>query len=220
MTNLEDGTVSVIDVHYLKEITKVEAGQRPISLAYSSKSWAVYISNQGGSVAVVDGRSHRLRARIMVDRGVGQIRFAPDGDLAFAVNTQRNLVYIIDAALDQVVQTVHAGSGPDQVTFSDELAFIRQRDNETIWMTPLDALGQEGQPVSVIDFPGGQRPVAEAAKFSPADSIVQAPGADAVLVANPADRAIYYYKEGMAAPMEASTTMGGNRGPCWPSTAA
>ena len=201
VTNLEDGTVSVIDVHYLNEVTKVEAGQRPISLAYSSKSWAAYISNQDGSVAVVDGRSHRLRARIMVDPGVAQIRFAPDGALAFAVNTQRNLVYIIDAALDRVVQTVHAGSGPDQVTFSDELAFIRQRDNEIVWMTPLDTIGQEGQPVSVIDFPGGQHPVAEAAGFSPADSIVQAPGADAVLVANPADRAIYYYKEGMAAPM-------------------
>ena len=31
--------------------------------------------------------------------------------------------------------------------------------------------------------------------------MVKAPGASAVLVANPADRMIYYYKEGMAAPM-------------------
>ena len=154
-----------------------------------------------GNVAVVDGRSHRLRARIAVDPGVGQIRFAPDGRLAFAINTQKNLVYIIDAALDRVIQTAYIGSGPDQVTFSDELAFIRQRDDETVWMTPLDTLGQEGHPVSIIDFPGGQHPFGQATKSSPADSIVQAPGADAVLVANPADRAIYYYKEGMAAPM-------------------
>ena len=202
VTNLEDGTVSVIDVGDLSEVANVEAGQRPISLAYSLKGGAVYVSNQGdGNVAVVDGRSHRLRARIAVDPGVGQIRFAPDGRLAFAINTQKNLVYIIDAALDRVIQTAYIGSGPDQVTFSDELAFIRQRDDETIWMTPLDTLGQEGHPVSIIDFPGGQHPFGQAAKSSPADSIVQAPGADAVLVANPADRAIYYYKEGMAAPM-------------------
>ena len=126
---------------------------------------------------------------------------APDGRLAFAINTQKNLVYIIDAALDRVIQTAYIGSGPDQVTFSDELAFIRLRDDETVWMTPLDTLGQEGHPVSIIDFPGGQHPFGQATKSSPADSIVQAPGADAVLVANPADRAIYYYKEGMAAPM-------------------
>jgi len=209
VTNLEDGTVAVIDVGDLSEVAEVETGQRPVSLAYSSKGAAVYVSSQGdGNVAVVDGRTHRLRARIPVDPGVGQIRFAPDDRLAFAVNTERNLVYIVDAALDRVVQTVHVGSGPEQVTFSDELAFIRQRDDETIWMAPLDTLGREGQPVSVIDFPGGQRPFAEAAMSSPADSIVQAPGADAVLVANPADRAIYYYKEGMAAPMGSFTNYG------------
>lgn len=201
VTNPKDGTVAVIDAGDLSEVAEVEVGQQPISLAYSSKGGAAYVSSRDdGSVAVVDGRTHRLRARIPVDPGVGQIRFAPDGRLAFAVNTQRNLVYIIDAALDRVVQTAHVGAGPDRVTFSDELAFIRQRDDETIWMIPLDTLGREGRPVSVIDFPGGQRPLGQAAQSSPAESIVQAPGADAVLVANPADRAIYYYKEGMAAP--------------------
>ena len=65
--------------------------------------------------------------------------------------------------------------------------------------------------MSIIDFPGGQHPFGQATKSSPADSIVQAPGADAVLVANPADRAIYYYKEGMAAPMGSFITMGANR---------
>ena len=41
-----------------------------------------------------------------------------------------------------------------------------------------------------------------------ADGIVQAPGAAAVLVANPEDKAIYYYKEGMAAPMGHFVTYG------------
>jgi hypothetical protein len=53
----------------------------------------------------------------------------------------------------------------------------------------------------VADFPGGERPFGAGGPPSLADSIVQAPGADGVLVAHPADRAIYYYKEGMAAPM-------------------
>jgi hypothetical protein len=39
------------------------------------------------------------------------------------------------------------------------------------------------------------------AEPTPADGIVQAPGASAVLVANYLDQTIYYYKEGMAAPM-------------------
>ena len=36
---------------------------------------------------------------------------------------------------------------------------------------------------------------------TPAAGIIQAPGATAVLLANPLDKSIYYYKEGMAAPM-------------------
>ena len=35
----------------------------------------------------------------------------------------------------------------------------------------------------------------------PADSIIPAPGAGAVLVANPKDQSVYYYSEGLAAPM-------------------
>jgi hypothetical protein len=53
----------------------------------------------------------------------------------------------------------------------------------------------------VGDFPGGRAPFGGGAHPSPADGIVKAPGMNAVLVANPADRRIYFYKEGMAAPM-------------------
>jgi hypothetical protein len=52
-----------------------------------------------------------------------------------------------------------------------------------------------------VDFTSGQLAYGRGSRPSPADGIVQAPGATAVLVANPADKAIYYYKEGMAAPM-------------------
>jgi hypothetical protein len=53
----------------------------------------------------------------------------------------------------------------------------------------------------VIDFPGGQRKPGPLALTTPAAGLVLTPGANAVLVANPEDKAIYYYKEGMAAPM-------------------
>ena len=41
-----------------------------------------------------------------------------------------------------------------------------------------------------------------------ADAICPAPGEDAVLVANPADRTIYYYKQGMSAPQGSFSTNG------------
>jgi hypothetical protein len=67
-------------------------------------------------------------------------------------------------------------------------------------MIPLDLLGKTDKPLSVMDFPAGQRPLGKVSKPSLADSLVQAPDNKAVLVANPADKTIYYYMEGMAAP--------------------
>ena len=57
-----------------------------------------------------------------------------------------------------------------------------------------------GQP-DVVKFPGGQNAPADSPVGASADVIVPAPEGNSVLVANPADRVIYYYSEGMAAPM-------------------
>jgi hypothetical protein len=110
-------------------------------------------------------------------------------------------VHVVDAATHRIVQSGEVLAGPDQVTFTAELAYLRHRGSETVLMVPLDELGVEGAGVPVVDFPGGQHPPGAGRRASRADSIVRAPGANAVLVANPADRMIYYYKEGMAAPM-------------------
>ena len=58
-----------------------------------------------------------------------------------------------------------------------------------------------GVTVPVVDFPGGQLPFGKVARPALASGIVPAPGGGAALVANPADKTIYFYKEGMAAPM-------------------
>ena len=87
------------------------------------------------------------------------------------------------------------------MAFSDELAYVRHRGSESVLMIPLKTVGEPGRPVPVVDFPGGQHPPGRMPRPTPAAGIVQAPGAAAVLVANPEDQVIYFYKEGMAAPM-------------------
>src|SRR5947209_6020597 len=67
-------------------------------------------------------------------------------------------------------------------------------------MCPPQRIGQSGA-IGVADFTGGQHALGAGKYASMADSIVEAPDGPAVLVANPADRSIYYYTEGMAAPM-------------------
>ncbi|NKC10694.1 MAG: cytochrome D1 [Gammaproteobacteria bacterium] len=202
ISNAASNTLSVIDIHSLSLTAQIEVGERPVSLAYSPLSQSVVVAAQGdGTVTVVDAGRHVPVASIAAKPGLVQARFAPDDRFAFIANPAANEVYIFDAVLNRIVQVAQVGSGPDQVAFSDELAFIRQRDSEIIWMAALDQIGQPEKPLSLIDFPGGQSAFSQTLGAGAAPTIVQAPGANAVLVANPQDRAIYFYKEGMAAPM-------------------
>lgn len=202
VTNEADGTVSVVDVAKLAEVRDVPVGAKPVSIAWSTQAQAAYVASAGdGVIAAVDGSGAEPRARIQVSPGIGRIRFAPGGRLAFVVQTEKNVVHIVDAASNRLVQTADVEKEPDQVAFSDELAYVRHKGSEIVLMIPLKTVGEAGRPVPVVDFPGGQHPPGRLPLATPADGVIQAPGAAAVLVANPEDKAIYYYKEGMAAPM-------------------
>jgi YVTN family beta-propeller protein len=202
VTNRADGTVSVIDTDSLEVARTIATAADPVSIAHSSVGRAAFVSHgTSGVIVAIDGASLEVTARIEAEPGLGEIRFAPGGRLAFVVNPEADLIHILDAAAGRIIQTGDVEDGPDQVGFSDELAYVRHRGSEIILMIPLDEIGREGAPVPVVDFPGGQHPAGEMAARTPALGIVQAPGATAVLVANPLDRSIYFYKEGMAAPM-------------------
>jgi hypothetical protein len=68
-------------------------------------------------------------------------------------------------------------------------------------MIPLDAVDKVEKAVNLVDFPAGLHGFGAESRTTLADKLAQAPGESAVLVANPSDQAIYYYSEGMAAPM-------------------
>jgi YVTN family beta-propeller protein len=126
------------------------------------------------------------------------IRIAPGGRYGFVLNTNESTVNIFDAATNRVLHEVKVGKAPDQVIFSDTFAFIRSLQTESVAMVRLASIGTE---VDITDFPGGQGIPATASAPIRADSIVLAPEGNAVVLANPADKVLYYYTEGMAAPM-------------------
>ncbi len=202
VTNHGTGTVSVIDVRGLDEVAEVETGAGPVAVAYSGLAQAAYVVNEeAGTIAVIDGQTHRRVAVIEADSGISSIRFAPGERSALVTNPETNYLHVIDAPGRRLLKSGEMEAGPDRVVFSDTLAYVSHRGSEIVLMLPLDQLEVENQPLHVVDFPGGQSPVAATSMPSPADHIVQAPGANAVLVANPGDKQIYFYKEGMAAPM-------------------
>jgi len=196
------GAVSIIGVRELRKLADVAAGGRPVSVDFASISQMAYVADEAtGMIAVIDPERLAVVARIRSEPGIGEIKFAPGRRIGLVVNPVAGTVDVIDAVSSRVVQTGYLLSVPDQIVFSDELAYIRHRGDETVLMIPLGEIGTPGEPVGTVDFPGGQSPFGAGAGPGLAATIVQAPGANAVLIANPADRAIYFYMEGMAAPM-------------------
>ncbi|HEX3253962.1 MAG TPA: YncE family protein [Pyrinomonadaceae bacterium] len=198
VSNRDGGTVSIVDVRKLKKITDVMVGPGPVSLALSELSKAIYAASENdGSIAVIDEQGQIL-TRMKAKPGSRLIRITPDGRYGFVLNTNESTVSIFDAASNRVLHTVKVGKAPDQVVFSDTFAFIRSLETESVAMIRLSTIGTE---VDITDFPGGQGIPATASTPIRADSIVLAPEGNAVVLANPADKVLYYYTEGMAAPM-------------------
>jgi len=198
VTNTE--SVSMVDTGALSART-ILTDSKPAAIAFSAKSQMAYVTDgNSGVVTAFDRRGQKI-ATMQLEPGIGPVRFARDGRYGFILNPIRKRIHVLDSSLNRVVQSAETEHEPDQVVFSAKLAYIRQRRSEIVLMIPLDAAGVEGKAMPVADFPAGQHALDKFTLPSPADSMVRAPGEDAVLVANPADKAIYFYKEGMAAPM-------------------
>lgn len=196
VSNRESGTVSLIDVAKLEKIKDVEVGPNPVSLALSELSKAVYVLGEN-DLAVIDAHG-KLVTRIKTKPGSRSVRFAPGGRYGFVVSTPESTVGIFDAASNQMLHEFKAGKAPDQIVFSDTFAYVRSLESETVAMIRLATIGTE---IDITDFPGGQGLPGKGSKPVRADSIARAPEGNAVIVANPIDKTLYYYSEGMAAPM-------------------
>ncbi|HYO62469.1 MAG TPA: cytochrome D1 domain-containing protein [Pyrinomonadaceae bacterium] len=201
VTNQQDSTLSVVDVTTLAKQKDVKVGERPVSVEWSPLSGAVYAASEGdGTITVVDGKSHAALTTIAARPGLRSVRFAPGGRYGFAVNPKENAVFIFDASTNRMLHTVSVGKSPDQVTFTGAFAYVHSAGSEQVDSIRLATVGKE---LDLVHFPGGQLApnTSRAGATTVADLIAPSPEGNAVLVANPADRIIYYYTEGMAAPM-------------------
>ena len=199
VTNKDAGTLSLVDIRKLAVLKDLKVGLQPTAIAFSSLSQTAYVANEGdGTIVAISAGKHDIVARINTDPGVRVIRIPSTGHYGFAVNSRTNTVYAFDLSSNRVVQTVPVGPGSDQLSFTKQFAYVRSAGSEFVTMINMANIGKEA---NVTKFPAGQRAPRESLSRSHAASIVPAPEEGAVLVANPADKMIYYYTEGMAAPM-------------------
>ncbi|MBK7874304.1 MAG: YncE family protein [Planctomycetes bacterium] len=202
VTNELDGTLAVIDTGALEVVERHALGGRLVAVATSPLASAVHVVDaECGRVFVLDERTRAPLATIETQPGVAALRFEPAGRLGFLANPLTDQLLVLDSSARRIVQSATVEGAPDQVVFTQSLAYVRSPASELVTMVPLEGLGAEGEPIPLVDFSGGQKPLGNSRGALLAEAIAPAPGGASVVVANPGDRAVYYYKEGMAAPM-------------------
>ena len=202
VSNRAAGNVSVIDTAARRQVALVATGAAPASVAWSAAARLAYVTHGDGAITALD-TGGRLAAQLKSAPGLGQIRFGPDGRYGLILNGATGDLLVLDAATSQIVQNARIGQAPDHIIQSDRMAYIRRQGSAQVGLIPLDSLGRDpGQAVQAGEFAGGQlAPGKDAMESIAAAPMAPAPNGVAMLVANPADKAIYYYQEGMAAPM-------------------
>jgi YVTN family beta-propeller protein len=199
VSNQQDGTISIIDTRKLARVKDLKVGSQPVAVSFSTLSKALYVASEGdGTIAVIDAARLEILASMKARPGIKALRFPPDGRFGFALNPSINMVFVFDLTANRVIHQVPVGPGADQITFTKQFAYVRSSGSEFVNMIKLADLGKEA---ALSRFPAGQKAPKESGVYSFANAIVPAPEEGAVLVANPADKMIYYYTEGMAAPM-------------------
>ena len=200
VTNRDDATLSVVGIQKLAKLKDIKTGTRISSLAFSPLSKALYVSDeQNGSIAIIDATNHKLLTNVNAKPGLRTVRFAPGGRWGFVANPAEGVVHIFDASNNQLLHEYLVGNTPDQIAFSDGFAYVRSLGTEQVTAIRLSTVGKQ---LDTVKFPGGQTaPGSSNAVASNADAFVAAPESGAMLLANPADKMIYYFAEGMAAPM-------------------
>jgi len=201
VTNSKANSVSVIDTKKLARIRDINVAATPVPVAYSAASRLVYVASINSSaISVVDPSSHRIVNTIPTEPGVVALRFAADGRFGFVVNQIKSTVSILDASTNKIVASTKVVKEPDQVVFTKRYAYIRGIGSEKFSLIELADFTKTAP--APVDIQGGQTPASALPdEIGVANMIAPTPEGNAVMIANNGDRMIYYYVEGMMAPM-------------------
>jgi len=216
------GGVTVIDVASEAKVAYIATGGGHHELAFSHDSRDAYVSNRdegsiavidmeksealyasdgiSGQIIVIDAASHGVSKRIAVKPGVGPVGVTQQGRWMIAANSHEDEVYAVDVATNEVVHTLPVGRKPYQLAFSRAFVYVRAMGSERVNMIEINHLNTMDK-VPVSSFAAGAGAPGKTKGLSLASAISEAPGEAAVLVVSPSDNTVYYYMEGMNAPM-------------------
>lgn len=201
VTNSLANSVSAIDIRSLTKVAEIVVGKTPLPISYSDSSRLIYVAAiNGESISVVEPVKQQVVATVPVGRGVVALKFAPEGRFAFAVNQVESKVSVIDSSTNSLTGSLAVVKEPDQINFTKSYAYVRGIGSEKFSLIDLrEAATGKLAPVNIQA--GRQAPSVLPDEIGVADMIAPTPEGNAVMIANAPDQMLYYYVEGMMAPM-------------------
>lgn len=216
------GTVTAVDASTLDDLVSLETGPAPASLDASSVSGRLYVvDREDGSLTLVDLEDREVDLRMDGTPGKNRIRFDPSGRWGFSLNPEAGEVLVLDAEVDRIRHGFEGEGEPYEVGFTEGFAYVRSRGIVDVAMISLGSLepgapdafardfGSQGEEMTsssglrAVSFPAGQEPPGTFGDVGPASPFAKAPHKhDALYVAAPGDKALYFYHymEGMPTP--------------------
>lgn len=159
--NMEDSTVSVIDVHEGREVQRVTGFSQPHGFSVLPDGSKVYVSSFGAhEVAVLDANSGRLLKRLAVGnvgrvaardpqrylseiQGIANPTLTRDGAFAYAADGDAGEVAIIDTKTDQVVKKLKVGEQPWRAYNSPDGRWMLVPNNGDSTVSVIDTTSQK-----------------------------------------------------------------------------
>jgi len=113
ISNGDPGTVTVLDLVYLRQDRVLQVGRQPSGMAVNPVRNEVYAVNAGSdTVSVIDTAENTVTATIAVHRAPYQIDVSPDGKRAYVPNSGSNSVSVLDLDKRREIAVAAAGEGP------------------------------------------------------------------------------------------------------------
>ncbi|WP_437661006.1 YncE family protein [Sorangium sp. So ce1182] len=194
-------TVTAVDTGTLEPVAEIEVGEGAAAVAASDAAGAVYVANEAkGEVVIIDAERRAVSSRAAVKAGVSAVQFEPGGRFAFALNPAKGEVSILDASVGAVAHTLAGFASPDAITFTKTYAYVRNLGENRVSLVELPSLERPGKP-AVVEVQVGQLAPRAAKGGGSAAPFAVVPEGNGAIIASPADKVLYYYVEGMMAPL-------------------
>ena len=111
-----DGTVTVLDLVYLRRERVLQVGLEPTGMAVNPLRNEVYVANAGSdSISVIDAEKNDVVRTIGVHRAPYALDVSPDGRRAYVANSGSNTVSVIDLDTRREIATAATGEAPGVV---------------------------------------------------------------------------------------------------------